>query len=91
MGLFDSPSFEAVARGLATRAALDVVARRVFAASVGEYATEAEWGNYPEIGEGDWYEIQARVAELAAQQNPADEEYEKAYALLAKRAEGVEA
>ena len=80
------PSFEAVARGLASRDALEVVARRVFANSVGEYPTEPAWENYPDIGRWDWETVSARVDELAAQQNPSEEEYDKAYGLLASRA-----
>lgn len=59
-------------------AAVDVVARHIIATM----AAEAEWMNWPEIGEYDWESVYARVLELA----PIPDKYADAYDLLTERA-----
>ena len=62
-------------------------------------AEDLQWEDYPDIGEGDWKQVQ-RQALLLAQgqmssspiaQNKAEAMYDEAITMLEARAEGVEA
>jgi hypothetical protein len=69
------------------REAIDVVAHR-FAADLIKDGTEmANWGNYPDIGEFDWWAVEIRAAAIAATLRPHDAAYDAAYAHLAGQAD----
>lgn len=61
-------------------------ARGIIAARILQNAAEnADWADYPEIGEGDWSDIVDELVRMAPA--PDSEKYDAAYALLAERAE----
>jgi hypothetical protein len=61
--------------------AIDIVAR----GALTKQAREAEWEDYPEIGENDWRAVCDRMDELA--NGPTGDEFEAAYQFLTERAE----
>jgi hypothetical protein len=64
--------------------AIEIIARQVIAAACTEdFATEVDWGNYPEIGENDWRAVVERVEALTIPPAPSD--WHAAYALLEAR------
>lgn len=77
----------------ATDEALDVVAVKYTSDLMLQRANVEDWENYPELGENDFREVVARVRKMATAEDafPTDAEFGAAYALLSKRADGVEA
>ena len=59
--------------------AVDIVARHVLFSGVGNMC----WEDYPEIGESDWDNVQARAKQIASPPDSCKEAYE----MLADRAE----
>lgn len=68
--------------------AVDVVARfAISAAAEPSFATEIEWGNYPEISEYDWELVCERINEIRRSLDPPPEVYAAAYSFLESRVE----
>lgn len=71
--------------------AIRIVAHRVLIQAATVYIDYELWGDYPELGEGDWNAVQEKAIAMATRTPAPDAKYEQAYALLAARAVGQEA
>jgi len=65
--------------------AINVIVRHAIHTAVSDGGTCPEWEDYPEIGENDWYEIEAEIALSTDCPSPAA--FDAAYAFLAARAD----
>ena len=63
--------------------AVEVVARMAIFGAL----DNIEWGDYPEIGEYDWQQVQDRIAVISCGLKPLHDDYIEAYAVLESRAE----
>lgn len=71
-----------------TRHAMDVIIRSILRRLTDDPDQVGEmWEDYPEIGEHDWIEICAQVADRSKTFTNSPEVYKAAYAHLASRAE----
>lgn len=65
--------------------AIQVIAVQVVARAIDGYC---DWGDYPDVGEGDWDAIERAVNAMVPARAIAD--FDAAYALLKARADGAE-
>jgi hypothetical protein len=64
--------------------AIEVVAQQIARSAIRNWP---EWGQYPEIGENEWFAVLDHLDRFVP--IPDDDEFQRAYALLEKRAEST--